>query len=479
MRSSGIRLLALYLALQQLTFAMPARALVNAPTGLPVDAPTLALHAQGRGLPVASSPFTGDATLRLPIAAPAGTGGLSPQMALAYNSGDSRRNGPLGIGWSLDMGPSVIQRSTRDGAPEYEDAVDGFEIAGQRLKETGTAGRYVTESHDFSRIERITNGGSDYWRVLRPDGTRLYYGFDPGPDPLTGSILYNIRVNAIDPTPAVCVDPFASCVTRETIIDGLDPFAWYLDRIEDRNGNVMRLQWEDLGDRGMRYLKQITYSEHLAGAVDALPGFGGADDGSLTRARTVTLGYEQSRTDAIPSYRTGFPRQITWRLQTIDSAVDGSLVRRYVLEYEQSPASGRSRLVVVRERDASGSSANELVYTFGYGDGGTPTGPTGTFWSAKDPAWALPAGLTYVNNGEDQGVRIADVNADGYPDVVRADRGSRQTYLGGPGGFSSGISAQWALPVDIRGQDGYEGTVFADLDGDGRQDLLRRRVAVT
>jgi RHS repeat-associated protein len=475
MRALGLRLLAVTLAFQQLTFAVPARALVNAPTGVPVDAPTLAQHAGNPGIGVATRQATGDVTFRIPIEVPPGTGGHTPQVALGYSSGDARRNGPLGVGWRLDVGPAMIERSTRDGAPRF-DASDEFELAGQRLRETGTPGRYVAENHDFSRIEHLTAGGN-YWRVLRPDGTRLYYGFAPGSDPLTGSILYSIQVDATDPTSSVCPDPFAPCTTRETIVDPLVPFAWYLDRIEDRNGNVIRLQWEDLFDRGMRYLTAITYSEHVAGSTSQVPAFGGANDGSLTRQRAILFQYDLLRTDFLPSYRTGFPRQISYRLAQIDATTDASLVRRYLLEYEQSPASGRSRLVVVRERDASGSAANERVHEFSYGDGGTPVG--GSFWSVKDSRWALPAGLQFVSGGADQGIRLLDVNTDGYPDVVRARSGTRRTYLGGPDGFDSTDTGSWALPFDVVGSSGYNGVVFGDFDGDGRQDLLRRLIQVT
>ena len=47
--------------------------------------------------------------LQLPIQAPAGRGGIAPNLALAYNS--DQGNGWVGLGWTLDMG--AIQRSTK------------------------------------------------------------------------------------------------------------------------------------------------------------------------------------------------------------------------------------------------------------------------------------------------------------------------------------------------------------------------------
>ena len=106
----------------------------------------------------------------------AGTGGLVPQISLAYRSGASRNSEIVGAGLSLDIGPQSIERSTRKGAPNY-DASDTYELGGQRLKETATTGLYFAERYDGRQVRRIVEGGRDYWLVLSPDGTRRYYGY--------------------------------------------------------------------------------------------------------------------------------------------------------------------------------------------------------------------------------------------------------------------------------------------------------------
>jgi hypothetical protein len=473
MKSTFGKLLACILAVHQLIYAVPSAATLNVQAGKPLDSSSHRAWSTPRpSASVEADLFSGSATLKIPILVPRGTGGLTPEVALAYNSDLTRTSTPLGVGWSLDVGPSVIARSTRDGAPTYDDSLDTFELGGQRLKRTGVAGRFVTENFDFSRIERITG---DYWRVLRPDGTRLYFGYQHAPtgSPPNDSLVTSIQVNALEPTSSVCPDPWAPCLSREKIIDAFLPFAWHLDRVEDRNGNVVELIWGDLGDQGVRYLVEIRYSGHVAGAINQVPAFGGADDGSLSRSRVIRFTYTAGRLDTLPSYRTGFPRQLTHRLTSIHVEVDGSLVRHYVLDYEQSPASGRSRLIRVRERGADDDPSTELVTSFDYGNGGAAG------WTSLDTRWALPAGLTFVQNGRDRGIRLEDVNGDGYPDVVQGRSGTRRTYLGGPNGFSGTPSPQWAPPVDFATSDGYTGAAFADLDGDGRPDIVLRRLNVT
>ena len=98
-------------------------------------------------------------------------------------------------------------------------------------------------------------------------------------------------------------------------------------------------------------------------------------------------------------------------------------------------------------------------------------------------AWQLPAGVKFVvtgANGErfDYGTRVADVNGDGYPDLLVGHPGQRAVYLNdrvstwqwaGPG--------QWALPLDFveRSGDAYHprGVSALDVNGDGLADLVR------
>ena len=67
----------------------------------------------------------GAATLSIPISVPPGRGGISPHLALTYNS--YQGNGWVGIGWNLDLG--TIQGSTKKGlnyAPwDFVAAVNG------------------------------------------------------------------------------------------------------------------------------------------------------------------------------------------------------------------------------------------------------------------------------------------------------------------------------------------------------------------
>lgn len=110
-------------------------------------------------------------------------------------------------------------------------------------------------------------------------------------------------------------------------------------------------------------------------------------------------------------------------------------------------------------------------------------GGAGDFLPAAD--WRLPTHLYEITGdfSRDLGVRIADVNGDGRPDVLQAvEAGARHAWLG-DGDAGAGerpgpwvASPAWVLPaslafVNASGQD--LGVRLLDLDGDGMTDVVR------
>ena len=70
-------------------------------------------------------------------------------------------------------------------------------------------------------------------------------------------------------------------VLFELVIPPGVTFAWYLDRVEDRNGNVIEYIWEGNSFEGERFISEIRYSSHINGLISSLPNFGSVNDGSL------------------------------------------------------------------------------------------------------------------------------------------------------------------------------------------------------
>ena len=116
---------------------------------------------------------TGDATLDFPLVVPPGRHGMQPELAVRYDS--SGGDGWLGMGWDLRL-PS-IEISTLFGVPRY-DGSERYLIDGEQLVPSGEPGRFVRRAEgSFERILRKGSGPADYsWEVTDKDGTRYLYG---------------------------------------------------------------------------------------------------------------------------------------------------------------------------------------------------------------------------------------------------------------------------------------------------------------
>jgi hypothetical protein len=164
---------------------------------------------------------SGKATYRIPIAVPPGRMGLQPGLSLTYSG--TLRNGVLGVGWRLE-GLSSIARcphtTNRDGysAPIADDRTDRYCLDGVQLvagveEEYGADGAvHYPEFEPRTRI--VSHGmnphGPDWFEVRRSDG--LIYTYGKSADASVYSDTDNKR-------------------------------EWALERVEDRVGNYMTIQY--------------------------------------------------------------------------------------------------------------------------------------------------------------------------------------------------------------------------------------------
>lgn len=407
--------------------------------------------------------FTGAATAQIPLDLPPGTGGLTPALALRYSSA-ARGESWVGTGWSLAL--PAITRSLDRGVPRYDDGADDFELDGNRLvPESDT---YVLPRRYYARretFERIVYEADGSWTVTEPGGTRHRFGLTP-----------------------------ESRIERPG--DGA-PFAWLLSEEEDVHGNVITVRY-DRGDPGTAYPSEVRYTlrRSSSGALESL-------GGDASRDRIVRFPLEL-RPDPSRSFAAGFERVVTRRLRAVQVRVGSEPLRCWELGYAESADSGRSLLVQVAHYgsdaacEGQGAPTAPFVTRMTYRSN-AGADPAATGWEGPAPIeW--PAGLALIGaGGQDRGVRLADVDGDGRPDLLKAyaipapgqgvDGYARSPdsgiYRNTGTGFEAAPSAVLRLPA-IAGQIGALTTSFAfddggngrplgltaiDLDGDGRTDL--------
>ena len=365
----------------------------------------------------------------------------------------------VGYGWTL--GFPAIARSLRNGIPSYDDTRDIFEYAGQELVPESASAQlprvYHTQRESFVRIVHET---TDTWSATDRNGVVMHFGL------AADARIQNAQART---------------------------YQWLLSEQDDLHGNAFTVSY-DRRDAGTAYPSQIVYTlrRQAGGGLQAL-------DGDASRNRTVqfVLGSDTDRPDTPVSYRAGLQSTLAHRLDYIDVTIGGRRLRRYDLSYVQSPDSTRSLLDSVAETGVDGG-GTPRVTRFTYASN-VRDGTAG--WQLA--SWSWPAGLSLIDaSQQDKGVRIADIDGDGLPDLVKAlatQNGSDPTtaswtltadsgvYFNFATGFSSSPDTYYRFPS-------YSGTgsqqipfAFAwqsgstsyttgfdavDLDGNGTADLV-------
>lgn len=410
---------------------------------------------------------SGAATYQYPIFAVPGTGGVAPDFSLAYSSGGG--NGLAGVGWSLS-GLSSIHRGPRsryfDGAnaPAALGANDRFYLDGARLVlVSGTYGASGSEYRkEIDNFDRIQLGGNDF--VVQTKSGLTY--------------TYGARIDASNGQGVI----------------------WQLSRIQDSVGNYMTFHYE--ADGVSTNKRQRLESARYTGNVGA---------GVVPYAK-LKFNYE-TRTDAAKGYLHGATFDVATRLKSIVALYDEVEIRRIELGYDYSPDTGRSRLTSItqkaggrqlaplqfayHDRPSSGSDlASTVVYTgpgivnpqsvyypgdFN-GDGRTdlvhvPNSGNGMRVMLKQATasdfLSIPIS---ANSSYPPSVAVGDFNGDGLDDFACSIRRSG-SYFDNYVYFSTGSG--FANAVLLSSASGYntqklitEQTIVADMDGDGRADIL-------
>ena len=372
----------------------------------------------------------GSAVYTIPLEVPPGTAGLAPSLLLVYNS--AARNGLLGMGWRLHGLSSITRTGATMAQDGYIGAVrydmrDRFVIDGSRLVAYGGEygspdALYRTEIETWRKIvpiygdDSLPRSGPDSFIVYAKDGNVLEYGTVP-----------NAQITASSENPSIRV--------------------WALNKITDRHGNYLVITYQNDTATNDYYPLRIDYT----GSSSVVP------------QRSVRFLYE-SRPDPIVAYVGGYRVQTTLRLASIRTFLGDSPVMSYLLSYDQGLSSGRSRLQLVRQSDASGG---ELT-------------PTRFAWQDSNPGVFAPVeqlAPTAVTWGG--ALLPLDVNGDGLVDFVYAYQDAKfklqmMLFIAKPdgSGFSPGVSIEptgldWGgdfLPMDVNG-DGSIDIVYATENG--------------
>jgi len=367
---------------------------------------------------------TGSFKYSYPLEFPDGRKGLDPLVGIQYNSANRDNESILGFGWTLSV--PYIERYLLHGTDEMYDENDFRSSLSGELEDVSLTdsshGTYRAKVDDGSFLiyEYNTSG---YWTVTDNKGTVYTFGSS------ASSQVYD-----------------ASDSTRV--------YRWMLESVEDTNGNTATYSYGT--DAGQIYLSEINYTGH------------DSDSGIFD----VLFTYE-SRSDVQALYDTGFSIETAWRLQNIEVQENSSAIRFYEFGYDVGDNDIRSLLTSITETgyDQDGIAITKPVTTFNYSS-------SDRSWTQDTSFGGLPVQISNSGAGS-MGVYIFDANGDSFPDIVKGRSGDQAVYLNN-GDNTWTEDTGFAIPMDLAASSGIDiGVRILDLNADGFQDWVYARYGST
>lgn len=344
-----------------------------------------------------------------PITVIPGRNGLQPDLKLSYNNQQKDEENIFGYGWSINI--PYIERINRKGSDQlYIQNYFNSSLSGELASTSASTYVAKVENGDFLTYTFSNN----QWLAKDKAGRQYKFGYT------AASRLDNPN-------------------------DSSKVFRWLLEEVRDTNDNYIKYVYYK--DGGQIYPSQIVYTGH------------GATDGVFT----VNF-VRSSRPDVIKSYKPAFLVTTNYRITEINTKVNSTLARKYVLAYGSGTNGLKSVLSSVTEsgNDDLGITTTLPATAFSY----QPKLPGWTY----DSSWAVPTAVSSINFSYD---KLADVNGDGFIDIL-ATRGDTKTYIGNGHGWT--YDASWEVPNYRPGQGVIvllsNNSSMADINGDGFPDII-------
>ncbi|MBP9749671.1 MAG: VCBS repeat-containing protein, partial [Candidatus Pacebacteria bacterium] len=352
----------------------------------------------------------GSLSYEYPLAVPPGRNGLQPNLPLTYNNTTHDQH-IFGEGWGINI--PTIQRINRKGSNTiFSEDYYTSSFDDELVKVNATTYQPRVENGDFRKYTYSSNT----WSVADKDG--LVYTFGS----TTGARLDNPANSSQIAT-------------------------WYLEEVRDQNDNYITFEYYK--DNGQIYPSKIIYTGN--GVTD------GIFDVEFVR---------EARADIATTSDKGFQITTKYRIAEIRTEVNNTWARTYTLGYSSADNGAGSLLTSITEsgQDEQSTTIATPAETYSY--------QTATKDWTENDAWSLPEYV--VLDGKDQGVRFMDVNGDGWVDIIRSHSTSssvQKIYFND--GDSWNYDAGWSVPELFLTGEVDMGVRFGDVNGDGRQDLIR------
>jgi|GEM_PF-5352317 len=372
------------------------------------------------GVPVSFDVLqTGAATFSIPVECPKGVNGMQPNVSIGYSS----LSGEGYAGWGSSVhGLSLITRGVKtvyyDGAASGRDFSenDALYLDGKRLVQKYGNGivsgaTFVSETDPYS-VFTICGSGPEMWICGRlSNGNTVWYG-------------RNIDARQ-----------FITTFSDVTVVN-----AWYLNYVEDRNGNAMGIMYSR--DNGTVYPWYISYGRNVKENTEY--------------NMSVTFGYEP-RDSSLPYMISGIKCSNSLRLKTIETSCNNKLYRKYSLDYETNRTTHKEKLVSVSVTPGETTEERKINMTW--------SGQLSNGISAR--AVDVPETDYYLTEKLNRYFTAVDINGDGVSDILEFAPVKITTSYGVSS--SSGVLDNYCIPylssIDDKGNTAYKRGIYDKTGG--------------
>lgn len=364
----------------------------------------------------------GQASYEIPISVVSGTGGMSPQLSIVYNS--STKEGLLGAGFDLS-GLSMINRAPStlhsDGKPGYVNftSSDKFMLDGQKLvlvRTVNTTTReYRTEYNSFSKI--IASGGD----INNPNSFTVY---------TKSGLIYEYGSNTSQ--------------LKSTATSGGKVLFWLLRRVSDTKGNYYSISYERDDTNGEYWPIRMDYT----GNDKVLP--------VLTPYASVRFEYS---TNGVPSdsYIYGMKVRKSKYITRINIYYGETRIKYYSMSYQTY--NNKLQLTGVTEYASDGSKLNPTQFT----------------WYNSTDFKANNVNYNTTTNIKNAILTVGDYNGDGKADFIATPQNSSAGWSGWRLFTSNGTSFTYNKSGAFSLTGEVQEVVSGDFNGDGYSDFVIKR----
>ncbi|NCO04573.1 MAG: hypothetical protein GW939_00325, partial [Candidatus Magasanikbacteria bacterium] len=337
---------------------------------------------------------------------PPGRAGLTPSVSLSYSSQGAERINMVGEGWNL--GIPYIQRSSQYGNNTlYQSGYNEFisSIDGELLQVSGNTTTGVGEyrsTQEQGAFVSYTFTEDNQWLVVDQIGNRQTYG--------------------------------QQATARQE--NGGKTYSWYIEELQDTNGNTINYTY--VNEDGVVYVESIKY---------------GSQNISNHPFEIRFLWEEKLLTYQEEKYYPQFLVKGTYRLAKVQTYVDGTKIREFALEYNDTDAVFYLHSITESGFNKRGEQETKPPVLFDYDVEGEFNSPT----HAEENVFGSQ-------------VTFGDFNGDAIVDAIKTDQDTAVKVNINKGHQLDLPESE--LQTMFNGDVDFKDVVILDINGDGTDDII-------